>query len=65
RSIVWIPLERRKLDLLHLLHPDLEYRGEVQPHACCLHAEVAGHGQAPYRGGRPWPGYLQGATGCG
>ncbi|RRT32142.1 hypothetical protein B296_00055976 [Ensete ventricosum] len=28
-------------------------------------AEVAGHGQAPYRGGRPWPGYLQGAVGCG
>ncbi|RWW36054.1 hypothetical protein BHE74_00058953 [Ensete ventricosum] len=25
-------------------------------------AEVAGHDQAPYRGGRPWPGYLQGAT---
>ncbi|RWV96170.1 hypothetical protein GW17_00041135 [Ensete ventricosum] len=26
RSIVWIPLERRTLYLLHLLHPDLEYR---------------------------------------
>ncbi|RWV85871.1 hypothetical protein GW17_00052301 [Ensete ventricosum] len=26
RSIVWIPLERMTLDLLHLLHPDLEYR---------------------------------------
>ncbi|RRT31649.1 hypothetical protein B296_00054450, partial [Ensete ventricosum] len=37
---------------------------EVWPHACCLHAEVAGHGQAPYRGGWPWPGYLQGATDC-
>ncbi|RZS13894.1 hypothetical protein BHM03_00045530 [Ensete ventricosum] len=24
RSIVWIPLERRTFDLLHLLHPDLE-----------------------------------------
>ncbi|RRT37032.1 hypothetical protein B296_00041019 [Ensete ventricosum] len=31
----------------------------------CLHAEVAGHGQAPYRGGRPWPSYWQGAVGCG
>ncbi|RRT59390.1 hypothetical protein B296_00038090 [Ensete ventricosum] len=25
RPIVWIPLERRTLDLLHFLHPDLEY----------------------------------------
>ncbi|RWV77016.1 hypothetical protein GW17_00062215 [Ensete ventricosum] len=39
--------------------------GEGWPHACCLHAEVAGHGQAPYRGDRPWPGYLQGVAGCG
>ncbi|RWW01367.1 hypothetical protein GW17_00035598 [Ensete ventricosum] len=26
RSIVWIPLERRTLDLLHILYPDMEYR---------------------------------------
>ncbi|RWW40865.1 hypothetical protein BHE74_00053687 [Ensete ventricosum] len=38
---------------------------EGRPHACCLHAEVASHGQAPCRGGRPWPGYLQGVAGCG
>ncbi|RWV83731.1 hypothetical protein GW17_00054626 [Ensete ventricosum] len=31
-------------------------------HACCMHAEVAGHDQAPCRGGWPWPGYLQGAV---
>ncbi|RRT62473.1 hypothetical protein B296_00021980 [Ensete ventricosum] len=36
---------------------------EARPHACSLHAEVAGHGQAPYRGNRPWPGFLQGAVG--
>ncbi|RRT49520.1 hypothetical protein B296_00032645 [Ensete ventricosum] len=30
-----------------------------------LHAEVAGHDQAPCRGGRPWPGYLQGVAGYG
>ncbi|RRT61181.1 hypothetical protein B296_00027717 [Ensete ventricosum] len=36
--------------------------GEGRPHACCMHAEVAGHGQAPYKGHRPWPSYLQGAT---
>ncbi|RWV94604.1 hypothetical protein GW17_00042840 [Ensete ventricosum] len=36
---------------------------EGQLHACCLHAEVVGHSQAPCRGGRPWPGYLQGAAG--
>ncbi|RWV80557.1 hypothetical protein GW17_00058156 [Ensete ventricosum] len=35
------------------------------PHACYLHSEVAGHGQAPCRGGRPWLGYLQGVAGCG
>ncbi|RWV84054.1 hypothetical protein GW17_00054266 [Ensete ventricosum] len=39
--------------------------GEGRPHACCLYAEVAGHGQAPCRGDRPWPGYLQGAAGYG
>ncbi|RRT58745.1 hypothetical protein B296_00030621, partial [Ensete ventricosum] len=27
RSIVWIPLERRTLDLLHPLHPDMEIQG--------------------------------------
>ncbi|RRT33797.1 hypothetical protein B296_00031346 [Ensete ventricosum] len=31
RSIVWIPLERRTLDLLHLLHLDLEYRDIRSP----------------------------------
>ncbi|RWW60275.1 hypothetical protein BHE74_00032750, partial [Ensete ventricosum] len=31
RSIVWIPLERRTLDLLHLLYPDLEYRDIRSP----------------------------------
>ncbi|RWW20911.1 hypothetical protein GW17_00014953 [Ensete ventricosum] len=31
RSIMWIPLERRMLDLLHLLHPDLEYRDIRSP----------------------------------
>ncbi|RWW09354.1 hypothetical protein GW17_00027162 [Ensete ventricosum] len=39
--------------------------GEGRPHACCLHAEVAGHGQASCRGSKPWAGYLQGAAGCG
>ncbi|RWW46686.1 hypothetical protein BHE74_00047372 [Ensete ventricosum] len=43
----------------------LQIEGEGRPHACCLHGEVAGHGQAPCRGGRPWPGYLQGATPVG
>ncbi|RRT45076.1 hypothetical protein B296_00045008 [Ensete ventricosum] len=38
--------------------------GEGRPHACCLHAEVAGHDQAPCRGGRPWPDYLQGVADC-
>ncbi|RZS27143.1 hypothetical protein BHM03_00060573 [Ensete ventricosum] len=33
---------------------------EGRPHSYCLHAEVVGHGQAPCRGGQPWPGYLQG-----
>ncbi|RZR71079.1 hypothetical protein BHM03_00003406 [Ensete ventricosum] len=27
--------------------------GEGLPHACCLHAEVAGHSQAPYKGQSP------------
>ncbi|RRT31238.1 hypothetical protein B296_00057789, partial [Ensete ventricosum] len=40
-------------------------QGEGRPHAYCLHTEVVGHGQAPCRVGRPWPGYLQGVTGCG
>ncbi|RRT60179.1 hypothetical protein B296_00026602, partial [Ensete ventricosum] len=31
RSIVWIPLERRMLDLLHSLHLDLEYRDIRSP----------------------------------
>ncbi|RWW43341.1 hypothetical protein BHE74_00051011, partial [Ensete ventricosum] len=31
RSIVWIPLERRMLNLLHLLHPDLEYKDMRSP----------------------------------
>ncbi|RWV97660.1 hypothetical protein BHE74_00020974 [Ensete ventricosum] len=35
---------------------------EGWPHACYLHAEVAGHGQAPCRGGRPWLGYLHGTV---
>ncbi|RRT50235.1 hypothetical protein B296_00003279 [Ensete ventricosum] len=35
---------------------------EGRPHSYCLHAEVAGHGQAPCKGGQPWPGYLQGAA---
>ncbi|RWW12702.1 hypothetical protein GW17_00023626 [Ensete ventricosum] len=31
RSIVWILLERRTFDLLHLLHPDLEYKDIRSP----------------------------------
>ncbi|RWW29925.1 hypothetical protein BHE74_00051551 [Ensete ventricosum] len=27
-----------------------------------IRTKVAGHGQAPCRGSRPWPGYLQGAV---
>ncbi|RWV81161.1 hypothetical protein GW17_00057446, partial [Ensete ventricosum] len=54
RSIVWIPLERRTLDLLHLLHPDLEYRpathGQGQP---AREAGVAHRGNSPQ--GRPAP----------
>ncbi|RWV98183.1 hypothetical protein GW17_00038987 [Ensete ventricosum] len=60
-SIMWIPLERRTLDLLHPLHSDLEIQGftiylgfptvisEPSPHA-----RSATHGQAttkaPYKG---------------
>ncbi|RWW05335.1 hypothetical protein GW17_00031397 [Ensete ventricosum] len=35
---------------------------EGRPHACCLHAEVASHGQTPCRGDRLRPGPLQGAA---
>ncbi|RWW79104.1 hypothetical protein BHE74_00012626, partial [Ensete ventricosum] len=49
RSIVWIPLERRTFDLLHLLHPDLEYLYTISL------AKVARK-----KGGRPWPNPLQG-----
>ncbi|RWW53534.1 hypothetical protein BHE74_00039978 [Ensete ventricosum] len=38
---------------------------EGRPPACCLHAEVAGHNQAPCMSDRPCPGHLQGAVGYG
>ncbi|RWW01818.1 hypothetical protein GW17_00035123 [Ensete ventricosum] len=46
RSIIWIPLERRTLDLLHPLHQNLEYR---------VKATRKG-------GSRPWPRPMQGPT---
>ncbi|RWW19421.1 hypothetical protein GW17_00016523 [Ensete ventricosum] len=53
----------------HVMHPlrfpNSGIRAKGRPHACSLHAEVAGHGQAPYRGGRPWPSYMQGVVGYG
>ncbi|RWW04530.1 hypothetical protein GW17_00032239 [Ensete ventricosum] len=78
RSIMWISLERRTLDLLRPLHPYLEIqrytislvnaakRGQLaKPPARVLAmatplAGVAGHGQAPCRGGHPRPGRLHG-----
>ncbi|RRT43504.1 hypothetical protein B296_00012947 [Ensete ventricosum] len=75
---MWIPLERRMLDLLRPLHPDLEIqgykislanaakRGQLAKPPARVWATakplvgVAGHGQAPCRGGHPRPGRLHG-----
>ncbi|RWV80982.1 hypothetical protein GW17_00057653 [Ensete ventricosum] len=51
--------------MLPLTFPNSGIRVKGRPPACCLHAEVVEHSQAPCSGGCPWPSYLQGATGCG
>ncbi|RWW59444.1 hypothetical protein BHE74_00033614, partial [Ensete ventricosum] len=56
RSIVWVLLERKTLDLLHPLHSDLEIQGYT------ISLGVASHGQAPCKGGQPRPGHLQGGN---
>ncbi|RWV79874.1 hypothetical protein GW17_00058931, partial [Ensete ventricosum] len=70
RSIIWIPLERTTLDLLHLLYPDMEYKEYT----------ISLAKAARRRGGRPRPTPLhsrpptvkprprpprKGVTGCG
>ncbi|RWV98451.1 hypothetical protein GW17_00038700 [Ensete ventricosum] len=65
RSIVWIPLERRTLDLIYPLHSDMEIQGymisigseeEGRPATTSPHAWPATYGQAAARAspqGRP------------
>ncbi|RRT51833.1 hypothetical protein B296_00004803 [Ensete ventricosum] len=72
RSIMWISLERRTLDLFHLLHPDLEYRDirsprGSQPRPGYLQgAATREHGRLrPTRKGQPAAASLQGVAARG
>ncbi|RWW42381.1 hypothetical protein BHE74_00052083 [Ensete ventricosum] len=49
---MWILLERRTLDFLHLLHLDLKYRDIRSP---LQGGGAATHGQPPCRAGHPRP----------
>ncbi|RWV89490.1 hypothetical protein GW17_00048354 [Ensete ventricosum] len=54
RSIVWIPLERRTLDLLHRLHSDLKIQGYTISLVKAMRRR-GGQPRASPMQGRPWP----------